>query len=133
MRSQRGVRRIGPDRLSELALEAIEEAAAASHLGPVPRTRGLALALAWLLHYGKEGETLPRWPFESFWEGLSNEREHDRWSAVNAAANAIYLALAEQRDRQRQSTFERSAKHQARALPSAGREGAQKVPNARRD
>lgn len=38
--------RIGPDRLRELALGAIEEAAAESHLGPVPRSRGLALALA---------------------------------------------------------------------------------------
>jgi hypothetical protein len=33
----------GPDQLRKLALEAIEEAAAASHLGPVPRTRALAL------------------------------------------------------------------------------------------
>jgi hypothetical protein len=69
------------------------------------------LALAWLLHYGKEGETLSRWPFESFWEGLSNERTNDRWSAVNAAANAIYLALDEQRDSLRQPMFERAAKH----------------------
>jgi hypothetical protein len=51
--------RIGPYQLRKLALEAIGEVAAASHLGTVPRTRGLALALAWLLHYGKEGETLP--------------------------------------------------------------------------
>jgi hypothetical protein len=130
MRSQGDVRRIGPDRLIELALEAIEEAAAASHLGPVPRTRGLALAIAWLLHYGKRGETLPRWPFESFWEGLSNEREHDRWSAVNAAANAIYLALGLHRDWQQQSTFEQSAKHQTRARPISYPEGARQVPGA---
>jgi hypothetical protein len=26
-------------------------------------------------------------------EALSNERLHDRWSAVNAAVNAIYLAV----------------------------------------
>jgi hypothetical protein len=68
------------------------------------------LALAWLLHYGKEGETLPRWPFESFWEGLSNERTHDRWSAVDAATNAIYLALEEQRDPAAQSAFEEAAR-----------------------
>jgi hypothetical protein len=103
------VARTGSEHLRKLALEAVEEAAAASHFGPVPRTRGLALALAWLLHYGKEGEALPRWPFESFWQGLSNERMHDRWSAVNAAANAIYLALGEQRNRERQSAFEQSA------------------------
>jgi hypothetical protein len=33
----RGMGKIGPDQLRKLALEAIEEAAAASHLGPVPR------------------------------------------------------------------------------------------------
>ena len=110
-------RRVGPEQLRRLALDAIEEAAAASHLGPVARTRGLALALAWLLHFGKERETLPRWPFESFWEGLSNEREHDRWSAVNAAANAIYLVLDEARDFERQSAFESFAKDQHRLWP----------------
>jgi hypothetical protein len=101
------VARTGPEQLRKLALEAIEEAAAASHFGPVPRTRGLALALAWLLHYqGRRGA--PRWPFESFWEGLSNERAHDRWSAVNASTNAIYLAVRERRDTEKQSMFERS-------------------------
>jgi hypothetical protein len=104
----RRMARIGPEQLRKLALEAIEEAAAASHLGPVPRTRGLALALAWLLHYGKEGDTLPRWPFESFWQSLSNERQHDRWSAVNAATNAIYLALDVRRGTEVISHFERS-------------------------
>ena len=102
------MRRIGSDRLRHLALEAIEEAAAASHLGPVPRTRGLALALAWLLHYGKEGETLPRWPFEAFWRELSTKRTHDRWSGVNAAVNAIYLLLG--LPREQQSEFERGAR-----------------------
>jgi hypothetical protein len=98
--------RLAPVRLRELALEAVEEAAAASHLGPVQRTRGLALALAWLLHYGKEGETLPRWPSEAFWRELATERLHDRWSGVNAAVNAIYLHLGEQRDPERVSAFE---------------------------
>jgi hypothetical protein len=103
------MRRLSPDQLTKLALDAIEVAAAASHLGPVPRTRGLALALASLLHYGKEGETLPRWPFEAFWRELATERLHDRWSGVNAAVNAIYLALGRERDRERQSEFERAA------------------------
>jgi hypothetical protein len=84
--------RLGSDRLRQLALEAIEEAAAASHIDPVPRTRALALALAWLRHWGTD-DVLPLWPFKSFWEALGNERLHDRWSAVNAAVNAIYLAV----------------------------------------
>jgi hypothetical protein len=104
------MRRVGSEQLRQLALEAIEEAAAASHLGPVPRSRGLALALVWLIHYGKEGETLPRWPFEGFWKGLACEPEHDRWSAVNAAANAIYLALGVTRDRERRSASERASR-----------------------
>lgn len=100
------MRRIDEEHLRRLALEAIEEAAAASHIGPVARTRGLALALAWLRHRGS-ADVLPLWPFKSFWDGLKSEREHDRWSAVNAAANAIYLALGERRDTSRISTFER--------------------------
>lgn len=86
---------IGLNQLRRLALGAVEEASAAAHLGPVPYLRELALALAWLLINGKDGEPLPRWPFDSFWEALAKERQHDRWSAVNAAANAIYLALGE--------------------------------------
>jgi hypothetical protein len=37
---------------------------------------------------------------------LPTERLHDRWSGVNAAVNAIYLHLGEQRDRERVSAFE---------------------------
>lgn len=99
------MQRINEDHLRKLALEAIEEAAAASHLGPVRRTRGLALALAWLRHRGGD-DVLPLWPFKSFWEGLESERLHDRWSEVNAAANAIYLALGARRDPAIISLFE---------------------------
>ena len=62
--------RLTHEQLQALALNAIEEAAAASHIGPVPRTRALAMTLAWLLHFSKGAEQLPRWPFESFWQGL---------------------------------------------------------------
>lgn len=99
------MQRIDEGHLRKLALEAVEEAAAASHLGPVHRTRGLALALAWLRHRGAD-TVLPLWPFKSFWEGLDCERLHDRWSAVNAAANAIYLALGTRRDPAIVSLFE---------------------------
>ena len=99
------VKRISENHLLKVALEAIEEAAAASHYGSVPRTRGLALALAWLRHRSAP-EPLPLWPFKSFWDGLACEREHDRWSAVNAAANAIYLALGERRSPEQISAFE---------------------------
>lgn len=100
------MRRLDDEHLRELALEAVEEAAAASHIGPVPRSRGLALALAWLRHRSSH-EVLPLWPFKAFWEGLSSERQHDRWSAVNAAANAIYLVLDQPRFPAVVSAFER--------------------------
>lgn len=80
-----------------LALQAIEEAACAVYHGPVKRSPGLALALASLLYFGKPGELLPRWPFESFWRDLECEKDHDRCGSVTAATNAIYLALGEQR------------------------------------
>lgn len=106
------MRRLGSAQLEALALDAVEEAAAASHVAPVERTRGLALALAWLLHCSRPDQDLPRWPFESFWEALGCEREHDRWSGVNAAVNAIYGALKVRRDLDRISRHEAHANYQ---------------------
>jgi len=99
-----------PDRLTMLALEAIEEATAAAHVGPVAQSRGLALALAWLLQLGDHGKPLPRWPFESFWRGLACERDHDRWGGLNASANAIYRVLGIRRDLEQTSEFEGAAR-----------------------
>jgi hypothetical protein len=65
---------------------------------PAASKSRLALALALVAYFGKEGQAHPRCPVESFREGIRNEREHDRWSAVNAAANAICLALGARRD-----------------------------------
>jgi len=104
-----------------LALDAIEEAAAASHVAPVERTRGLALALAWLLHCSRPYRELPRWPFESFREGLTSERENDRWLAVNAAVNAIYGALEVRRDLERLSHFEAKVGNQRKAAARQSR------------
>ena len=111
--------RLGTGSLRELALETIEEAAAAAHMGPVRRSRGIALALAWLRHRGSE-KVLPLWPFNGFWEGLGSERQHDRWSAVNAAANAIYLALDVPRRPAVISAFECQLRHTSGGSEAAG-------------
>lgn len=100
------MRRVDDNHLRALALEAIEEAAASSHMGPVRQSRAIALALAWLRHRGGD-DVLPLWPFREFWKGLASERQHDRWSAVNAAANAIYLVLDQPRLPAVVSAFER--------------------------
>lgn len=92
------MRRVGAERIKQLALEAVEEAAAAALRAPVERSRALAVALAWLLHFGRPSSPPPRWPFTHFWDALAVERDHDRQVSVTAAANAIYLALGEKRD-----------------------------------
>ena len=97
-------------RLLTLALEALEEAAAAAHDGPVKRTWALRLVLAFLASRARHGSPAPRWPFDRFWQALAHEREHDRWANLNAALNAIYLAVGEKRDMQRVSLFERRAR-----------------------
>ena len=117
------MQRLNDDDLRELALEAIEEAAAASHVGPVRRSRALALALAWLRHRGGD-EVLPLWPFKSFWDALMSERQHDRWSAVNAAVNAIYLVLNQRRVPAVISAFERQQRQ-----PCTGRADARSAKN----
>jgi hypothetical protein len=55
---------------------------------------------------GRPDRELPRWPFESFWEGLTTAKEHDRWSVVNAALIAIDGALEVRRDLERLGRFE---------------------------
>jgi hypothetical protein len=45
--------RVGAERISELALDAVDEAAAEALRAPIRRTEALAVALAWLLHFGR--------------------------------------------------------------------------------
>jgi len=91
------MRRVGTERIKELALEAVDEAAAEALRSPIRRTKALALALAWLLHCSRPSSPPERWPFTDFWDALIVERDHDRQAAVTAAANAIFLALNERR------------------------------------
>ena len=98
---------VSEQRLVRLALDALEEAAAAAHLAPVRRTWGLRLALAYLGSRERQGSPAPRWPFDQFWRCLTDERRQERWANLNAALNAIYLGVGEKRDWQRVSLFER--------------------------
>ncbi len=102
-------------RLITIALDALEEAAAAAHSEPVRRTWALRLVLAFLASRSRHGRAIPRWPFDHFWRCLADERQQDRWGNVNAALNAIYLAVGEKRDMQRVSLFERRAKDGSKA------------------
>ena len=108
--------RLAEDRLIELALMALEEAAAAAQVAPVRRTWSLRLALAFLASRRRHGSAAPRWPFDHFWRALPHAREQDRWANLNASLNAIYLTLREKRDLSRVSTFEAAARKPALAL-----------------
>jgi len=113
-----GVTRLDQHRLTDMALLALEEVAAACHHGPVQRSRSLALALAYLASRRTESA---RWPFDRFWQAIASPRSHDRWSNVNASLNAIYLAVGVKRDVDRISLFEREARSlSAKGEPVSG-------------
>ena len=97
---------ITEDSLVIIALDALEEAAASAHDGPVKRTWALRLVLAFLASRSRHGRRPPRWPFDHFWQNVVHHREQDRWANVNAALNAIYVAVGRRRDVQRTSLFE---------------------------
>jgi hypothetical protein len=80
--------RFAPDHLRDMALAAIEEAAAAD-AGQIVRTKALRFALAYLWTVSG-GE---RWPFDNFWSALDGPEDFGRAQSINAALNAIYRAL----------------------------------------
>ena len=100
---------LSEERLIAFALDALEEAAAAAHDGPVRRTWALRLVLAFLASRHRHSKPSARWPFDHYWQALAHHREQDRWANVNAALNAIYVAVGRRRDVQRTSLFERRA------------------------
>jgi len=101
---------LSEERLLTIALDALEEVAAATHDGPVKRTWALRLVLAFLASQSRHGRPPPRLPFDHFWQNVVHHREQDRWANVNAALNAIYVAVGRRRDVQRTSLFERRAR-----------------------
>jgi hypothetical protein len=76
--------RFGMSDLRNRALAAVDEAAEMTHKGPVERTLALRFTLAFLANFAEE-----RWPFDRFWQGLTEPRDKERWAMVNSARNAI--------------------------------------------
>lgn len=93
-------------RLVSIALDALEETFAAARDRPVRRTWALRLALAFLAQRTRHGSPPDRWPFVNYWRALEHPRPNDRSASLNAALNAIYLAVGERRDTARISLFE---------------------------
>jgi hypothetical protein len=89
-----------------MALGALEEVAATCHHRPVPRSKALALVLAYLASRGRG----VRSPYDSFWRSVDHPRPQDRWSGANASLNGIYLAVGVKRDMAVVSIYEASAR-----------------------
>ncbi|MEO8453612.1 MAG: hypothetical protein ABI454_00485 [Sphingomicrobium sp.] len=98
--------RIKEDRLVAMALVVLEEVAATCHHRPVPRSRALALVLAYLAARGA-GD---RCHYDSFWRSVDHPRSQDRWSGVNASLNGIYLSAGVKRDTAIVSIYEQRAR-----------------------
>ena len=75
--------------LSKLAILAIEDSYCAAAAGPVKRTFGIRLALAFLAsRYQCE-----RWPFDWYWQFLPQDEAKGRTANLTGALNAIYRQI----------------------------------------
>jgi hypothetical protein len=106
-------------RLVTIALDALEEAFAAARERPVKRTWALRPVLAFLASRTRHGSSPERWPFDNYWRALAHERPQDRAAILNAALNAIYLAVGEKRDVTRASLFEQRARETVASSPDS--------------
>ena len=106
--------RVDEQQLVNMALTALEELAARSRHRPQERTRGIALALAFLAHVAKSRE---QWPYNQLWRSLDEPDRGIRSARVSAALNAVYLQLGRQRDLTVQSAFEQLARAEYGPVP----------------
>lgn len=84
---------LGPEQLRDKALAALEEAAAQADREPVPRSKALAFALAYLWAYSSADRQMFHW----FWRSLTDQHEIGRRQNVSASLNGIYRCLRLQR------------------------------------
>lgn len=106
--------RVDEQRLLNMALMALEELAARTRHRPQERTRGIALALAFVAHFARSKE---QWPYNQLWRSLDEQDRGIRSARVGAAMNAIYLQLGRQRDLTIQSAFEQLARAEYGPVP----------------
>lgn len=87
--------RLDSDRLTAMALAALEEVAARCRHAPQSRTRSLALVLAFLASRARDDAA--RHSFDLFWRSVATAYGITRCATVNSAINGIYLAVGLQR------------------------------------
>lgn len=103
---------LGPERLHQLALDALEEAVAEAEFRPIRRSWALRLALAYLASLDPR-----RWragdPFRDFWHGLSQPGAAMRVRTLESALTTIYSWAELKRDTERVSFFRSRAEQLA--------------------
>lgn len=81
--------RIDPADLRHVALLALEDAMDRSRHGPVERTFGIRLALAYLASTAD----CERWPFDEFWRWMVHADLKGRTAHMTGSLNGIYRQL----------------------------------------
>ena len=109
--------RLNDDRLTGMALAALEEVAARCRHAPQQRTRSLALVLAYLAT--RQHDQAGREPFDVYWRSIATPYGITRCATVNSAINAIYLAVGWRRTST--SSFEREAQRELGELEGMSR------------
>ena len=99
---------LGPERLRLFALDALEEAVAEADLGPVRRTWGLRLALAYLASLHPRAWSTTE-PYRDFWRALSADHQKPRTDALKVALRVIYVRVDVERDLDRVSVIHERA------------------------
>jgi hypothetical protein len=82
------------ERLTDMALGALEEVAARCQDEPVPRSGALRLVLAYLASL----KPCERHSFDAFWRAVAMERPRDRSANVQASLNGIYRQVGRKRE-----------------------------------
>ena len=97
----------------DMALSALEEVAALCEHEPLPRSRALALVLAYLA----SRQPCDRHFFDAFWRAVDMKRPRDRAAIIVASLNGIYRQFSRKRDMAVVSRYESAA----RRLTEGGR------------
>ncbi len=108
--------RLDDDRLIGMALAALEEVAARCRHAPQPKTRSLALVLAYLA--SRRIKQSDRFAFDHYWRSISEPYGITRSANVNSAINGIYIAVGARRSST--SAFEGEARRELGEIDARG-------------
>lgn len=102
------------EQLTTMALAALEEAAAGCRHELQEQTRGIAVALAYLVYVSRTDD---RSHYDGFWRALKLECRVTRGTYASAALEGIYRAVGRQREREVVTAFQQAAREQYGPAP----------------